>query len=117
MFFATKDYKFYSQRCSHQGPLQRHYAGPFIEANDKFFVLNLNGLHDKVSVDRLKAAYGIKEPAPVYSNASELTKTVNLPDVSQRGFTRSGWDVRLPERYKDTNANAVAGGSSCGFQN
>ena len=44
----------------HTTPLQRPYTGPhkIIEAKDKFFILDINGKPDSVSVDRLKVAYG-----------------------------------------------------------
>ena len=43
----------------HQNPLQRPYSGPFriISKSNKYFTLDINGLPDNVSVDRLKPAY------------------------------------------------------------
>ena len=43
----------------HQNPLQRPYSGPFriISTSNKYFTLDINGLPDNVSVDRLKPAY------------------------------------------------------------
>ena len=42
------------------GPLQRPYDGLFkiLEVHEKYYVLDMNGCHDSVSIDRLKTAYG-----------------------------------------------------------
>lgn len=51
-------------RCdAHRTPLQRPYSGPFkiLEVHEKYFVLEINGRQDKISVDRMKVAYGAKE--------------------------------------------------------
>ena len=62
---ASTGYVYVRQDC-HRGPLQRPYAGPFkiIDTNEKFFILDLNGRPDKVSVDRLKIAYGPQTKFP-----------------------------------------------------
>jgi len=51
-------YVYVRQDC-HRGPLQRPYAGPFrvVEKESKYFVVEINGRLDKISVDRLKTAY------------------------------------------------------------
>lgn len=47
-------------RDAHRSPLQRPYSGPFriLEKHEKYFVLDMNGKTDSVSVDRLKVAHG-----------------------------------------------------------
>ncbi|KAK7504021.1 hypothetical protein BaRGS_00004753 [Batillaria attramentaria] len=49
----------YVRHDAHRHPLQRPYDGPFriIDTNDKFYTLDINGRSEKVSVDRLKAAF------------------------------------------------------------
>ncbi|KAI0230299.1 hypothetical protein LSAT2_019332 [Lamellibrachia satsuma] len=44
---------------AHHTPLQRPYDGPFLilQRNEKFFVLDYNGRHETVSIDRLKPAF------------------------------------------------------------
>ncbi|KAI0208299.1 hypothetical protein LSAT2_007008, partial [Lamellibrachia satsuma] len=44
---------------AHRTPLQRPYDGPFLilQRNEKFFVLDYNGRHETVSIDRLKPAF------------------------------------------------------------
>ena len=39
-------------------PLQPPYNGPFrvIERMDKYFIIDVNGKHDSISIDRLKVA-------------------------------------------------------------
>ena len=46
----------------HTGPLERPYSGPYtvIHKTPKYFVLDLNGKHDTVSIDRLKPAIQTK---------------------------------------------------------
>ena len=50
----------YVRHDAHCGPLQRPYDGPFkiLEVHEKYYVLDMNGRHDSVSINRLKTAYG-----------------------------------------------------------
>ena len=49
----------YVRQDSHRGPLQRPYTGPFrvIESGEKFFIVEMNGKEEHISVDRLKTAH------------------------------------------------------------
>ena len=52
-------------------PLVRPYAGPFeiVEKNPKYFVILRKGKHEKVSVDRLKPAFGNLRRSQTISSA------------------------------------------------
>ncbi len=60
-------------------PLQRPYQGPFkvISRQDKYFVLDLNGQQDSVSIDRLKPAHLEKDliqmPLPAHFGDHDYT--------------------------------------------
>ena len=101
-------------------PLQPPYSGPFkvIKRTDKYFVLDINGKHDSVSIDRLKPAY-IEVPIPMPSTTSDPPSTSdpadapanpipNLPPAEPQGrsplratSTRSGRSICLPVRFKE----------------
>ena len=56
------------RRDTHRPPLATPYDGPFrvLERGEKFFILDIGGRRDSVSVDRLKPAYiGSNEQLPV----------------------------------------------------
>ncbi|XP_059096788.1 uncharacterized protein LOC131891277 [Tigriopus californicus] len=57
---ATAKYV-YVRHGGHTGPLQPPYDGPYavLERQSKYFILNLGGRTDKVSLDRLKVARGV----------------------------------------------------------
>ena len=93
---------------AHRTPLQRPYDGPFkiLEAHDKYYVLEMNGHHDSVSIDRLKTAYGTqvdRQPEPVPPPAvppravlSQPTPVAPQPTV----YSRSGRPIQVPIRYR-----------------
>lgn len=64
---------------SHRHPLQRHYDGPFriIEAQNKYFVLEMKGRQEKVSVDRLKIAY-VTDPTTTANTLSYQNSRQNF---------------------------------------
>ena len=50
----------YVRHDAHCDPLQSPYNGPFkiLEVHKKYYVLDMNGRHDSLSIDELKTAYG-----------------------------------------------------------
>ena len=50
----------YVHHDAHCSPLQHSYDGPIkiLEVHEKYYVLDMNGRHDSVSINRLKTAYG-----------------------------------------------------------
>ena len=105
-------------------PLQPPYRGPYpvIRRTDKFFVVDRNGKHDTVSVDRLKPAYleqsrsQISPPSQSTTRPNEDTLGDTPPDtpppdplptlssaprdnVPEVRKTRSGRHVHWPARY------------------
>ena len=107
-------------RCDHvQKPLQPPYKGPYrvLERRDKFYILDLNGKRDTVSLDRLKIAYldtdlmiPTIEPTnhptttphpPATTPTTVLDKATTLTDQikTQQQTTRSSRHVHWPTRY------------------
>ena len=94
-----------------RAPLQAPYKGPFlvIERKDKYFVLDVKGKRDTVSVDRLKVAYtdtsdtSVNTPPPIPPSRSstrtpESPASAHQPQTEPRR-TRSGRQVHWPARY------------------
>ena len=102
----------YVRHDAHRSPLQRPYDGPFkiLEAHNKYYVLDVNGRHDSVSIDRLKTAYGkqvdcqtvpvpsrvITPPRPVRVTPFQPTTAAPQPMV----HSRSGRRIKMPVRYQ-----------------
>ena len=108
----------YVRTDSHRHPLQRPYQGPYrvIETSDKFFTLDIKGRSEKVSIDRLKAAFvtpltspaddkrqssSAEESSPSGTSTDSMTvppssSPVTHPETS----TRSGRISRLPTRFR-----------------
>ncbi|KAJ8031654.1 hypothetical protein HOLleu_24913 [Holothuria leucospilota] len=95
-------------------PLQPPYTGPYrvIDRKDKYFVLDVNGKHKSVSVDRLKVAHTdsghevipetqpVKPVKPAKTQPSEPSKkSTRLMDTSEPRVTRSGRHVHWPKRF------------------
>ena len=101
-------------------PLQPPYDGPFkvIRRADKFFIIELKGKQDSVSLDRLKPAYlePSNQPTPGSNQSStvnpspaqRITTPTTLPSPSlapsspksQVRQTRSGRRVHFPDRFE-----------------
>lgn len=110
----------YVRKDSHKHPLQRPYEGPYrvVTKSDKYFILDVKGRSETVSIDRLKAAFitqlatdnDIKpitrpektlpprtkpEPAIVTQTSSTLASKDNPVST-----TRSGRSLRRPLRFR-----------------
>lgn len=88
-------------------PLQPPYEGPFpvVKRHPKFFIINRNGSHVSISIDRLKVAYVEDVPASVdppppsshtHTDAPPCEHTIPPTHVTQRGRK-----VKLPVRFTD----------------
>lgn len=85
------------RRDSHRPPLTPPYEGPYkvLAHGDKTFLLDYGNRQDHISIDRLKPAF------------LDLEKPVEAAKRPPRGrpatvATRSGRQIRLPERYTPT---------------
>ncbi|KAL1448593.1 hypothetical protein WDU94_009822 [Cyamophila willieti] len=105
-----------SKKC-----LQMPYDGPYpvISRNSKTFVINVNGKHTTVSIDRLKPAYVMAESSSSSSSSSPTTnknpsdsnnptptpdshtpmQDTNQPETTYT--TRSGRRVHFPKRFRE----------------
>ena len=100
------------RRDSLSKPLQPCYLGPFkvLERKDKYFVLDLNGRRDTVSIDRLKPAF-IDSDTPTSQSPSPTSieyipqPSLNIPQppppTSVQRTTRGGRHVHWPKRLAD----------------
>ena len=103
----------YVRHDAHRSPLQAPYDGPFrvLTRHPKHFLLDINGRHDKVSLDRLKPAHGVfTSSAATAAPPPEVSP--QLPPSPCRSYaeaaftsapaantTRSGRSVRPPVRF------------------
>ena len=101
----------YVHHDAHCGPLQRPYDGllKILEVHEKYYVLDMNGCHDSVSIDQLKTAYGkqtycrpaLVPPQPVtcsYPTLAALSPPITTtpqPTV----HSRSGRPIKTQVRY------------------
>ncbi|KAJ8030193.1 hypothetical protein HOLleu_26527 [Holothuria leucospilota] len=91
-------------------PLQRPYDVSFkvLERNDKVFKLDVNGRHETISIDRLKAAHFEPEvdgPIADHSDpAPPVSMTTSPSTTTPVRTTRSGRRVHWPKRLLDTTA-------------
>ena len=70
-------------------PLQSPYNGPYrvVDRKEKYFILDLNGRKDTVSIDRLK---------PAHLDDSNFLSEDQVKVISYH-FTRSGRHVHFPK--------------------
>ena len=75
----------YVRNDAHRHPLQRPYDGPYriINTNDKFYTLDIKGRSEKVSVDRLKAAF--VTPLTTSEHKTVVSPGPQDPSVFSRG--------------------------------
>ena len=107
------------RRDAHRTPLQRPYEGPFkvIQPGPKTFQIDRGGKAETISVDRLKPAHLDLEHAaqatesrthgrprnnpqslPTAGTRHQMQATEN-PSGLQPQYTRSGRQVKIPQRY------------------
>ena len=93
-------------------PLQAPYKGPFkvLKRKDKFFILDVHGKSNSVSIDRLKVAH-FEEDFELTDNKSRKTEFISPSTYSSTNktakeapqtkpyTTRSGRKVYWPKRY------------------
>ena len=99
-------------------PLQPPYDGSYrvLDGQDKYFVIDINGFKEKVSIDRLRVAYlddkiqtpsSTQEPTipptpqPTSATITENTTTLTNSPTSILKKTRSGRTIRQPLRFAD----------------
>ncbi|VDO84792.1 unnamed protein product [Schistosoma mattheei] len=107
------------RRDSHRQPLESAYEGPFkvLQREIKYYITDMNGTNDSISINRLKAAYF--EGNPIYvdfpsvqSNNTAHTLTIPHPTTNTHDdtsslsedklkTTRFGRRVRFPEHLND----------------
>ena len=93
-------------------PLQQPYDGPFrvLTRTDKHFTVDCNGRHSVISIDRLKPAFleALEQTPELYPSPSPPT-----PQPPNR-VTRSGRQVRWPQKLKDSFTTVSLEGSDVG---
>ena len=105
------------RRDAHRTPLQRPYEGPFkvIQPGSKTFHVDIRGKIETTSADRLKPAHmdpehpaQVAEPRPRRrppkppqppSTVTTQPQTSDTPSPLRPQRTRSGRQVKLPQRY------------------
>ena len=82
-------------------PLQRPYNGPYkvLDRCEKYFVLDVKGKQDTVSLDRLKPAHLEVRPQNYSDSVDTLEPTVPLQSrAATERVSRSGRQLRWPDR-------------------
>ena len=94
-------------------PLQQPYDGPFevVRRTDKYFIVNRNGKHDSVSIDRLKVAFIEAVSSPLTSpSMTKSTTTTIAKDNTSPALTDMTSESILPSTKKYPNFTKL---SSC----
>ena len=96
----------YIRRDRYLPPLTRLYSGPhrIIETHDKYYVLDINGRRDTVSIDRLKVAHG-QTPAtaalpPPRAAPAPPAAISTPPTAAPLPTSRTGRPIRPVDRYR-----------------
>ena len=112
---CLQDSKFvFVRRDGHRTSLERPYEGPFevIKSDPKTPVMNINGKHKTITIDRLKPAHTDLEHSSTTSTTksahqqcspktphSHPSKAKVQPCPPKPQYTRSGRKIKLPQRY------------------
>ena len=112
---CLQDSKFVFVRCDgHRTSLERPYEGPFevIKPDPKTPVVNINGKPKTITIDRLKPAHTDFEHSSTTSTTksahqqcspktphSHPSKAKVQPCLPKQQYTRSGRQIKLPQRY------------------
>ena len=113
------------QSCTHvfvrhdvvRKSLQQPYNGPYkvLMCTDKYFLLDINGRQDTVSLDRLKPAFQETLTSTTEcprQSLTDITKaTQDHPPITTTVVTRSGRQVRWPKRLSATFIYSLEGSS------
>ena len=103
-------------RDAHRTPFQRPYEGPFkvIQPGDKIFKVDIRGMTEIISVDRLKPAFIDLEHQVIISEPknhgqppskhhpvvpTQPQKQTDIPKPVPLQCTRSGRTINVPQRY------------------
>jgi len=80
-------------------PLQQPYSGPYkvLKREDKYFVVDINGRHDTVSMDRLKAAHIESDPGVSPTPASNAQAVQTFPSGPPTSSPPSGSHSLAPQ--------------------
>ena len=99
----------YIRQDGYRKPLTRPYSGPhrIVEVHDKYYVVNIDGHEDKVTIDRLKVAHvptpaapPVPTPAVPPPTPTPLHTAPHLATPQPLPTSRSGRSLRIPARFQ-----------------
>ena len=84
-------------------PLQHLYNGSYkvLKRESKHFVIDINGRHDTVTLDRLKPAHSEHSTSESRAPATEVDAPPSNPPPTPRSTAHSGRHVRWPQHLQD----------------